>query len=111
MDDAIHLPIGVQFKSKSRAGRRVELAMPDPHQHRGVGLKAAMVDPDGHFDVRRFGPFVFIPDGASLDYFDGKGAVKLDIGDTDNRIADLDIVVKLEVAAFLSEASKGPPIP
>ena len=88
--------------------------MPDPHQDRGVGLKAMVVDGDGDFGVGQLGEGVLIADRAHLQYFDWKRSVKLGIGNADPWFADLDIVAKLEVAGLSGSAAQwlgSPPWP
>jgi hypothetical protein len=107
----IDLPLLIQFEAENRVYGQVELAMTDAHQDQGVGLKAAMLDLHAHFGVGHFTPLVYVPDRAGPVHLEREGAVKLRVWHTDNRIADLDIVAKMQVAAFLSEAAHGPAIP
>lgn len=110
MNDLVDHPLAVQFEPENRACGRVELAMPDPHEDRRVALEAAMVDSDGYFDLGQLGVGILISDRAYLEHLDGKAAVDLDVRGADRRIADLDIVAELEIAAFRRQPGHGSPV-
>jgi len=111
VNDLVHSPLLlVQFEAENRVGGGVELAVPDPHEDRGVVLEAIVVDPDGYFDIGQLGEGILVPDGTDLHYPDRKRAMNLRIGRANHRIADLDIVAELEITAFLGEACYRPPI-
>jgi hypothetical protein len=111
VNDLVHGPhVLVQFKAENRVGGGVELTMPDPHKSRGVVLEAIVVDPDGYFDIGELGEGILVPDGTYLYDPHGEGAMNLRIGRANHRIADLDIVAELEIAAFLREAANRPSI-
>src|SRR6476646_17129 len=100
MKDLVEHPFAVHFESKNGVRGRAELPLADPHQHWQKVLKAAMVDPDTHFEVGPLREGVVLVYGARLQYLDGKRAAELGIRNRNARLSDPHIIAELQVAGF-----------